>query len=90
MTILIQEYVFRLEVSVYDSFPMQTSKSLDHLCRVYFCSILIESLFFSQICKHLSSIEEVDNEVQLGLCLECIVKSDNIWILDLLKNVSFS
>lgn len=58
-------------------------------CTYYLCSIelgplLIESLVLAQICEELTTIQEVDQEVQLTFRLESVVQAYNIRILYLL------
>ena len=69
---------------------MEGLDSANNFGRVQLGSIFIELLVFPQISEQFSSIQEVNQEIKLSLSLESIVKSDDVWILYLLKNVSLS
>lgn len=90
MTLSIQENILRFEVSVDYVLLVQGFDGTDNLCCVQFCSLLIKSLLFSEVCKEFTTIQEVDEEVQLALRLESIVQSNNVRILDLFEDVSLS
>lgn len=84
----VQENIFGLQVSVDDAVRVQAANGLDHLGSVDLGSELVELAFFSQICEHLASIEEVDDEVELGFGLEGVVQTHDVRIFDILQNVS--
>jgi len=89
MTIFIQQNIFRLQISVNDTSWMKISNSINNLSRVYLCSSFVESLFFSQICEELTTIQEINDEIQFSFCLESVMKTHDIWIFNFLKNISF-
>ena len=90
MTLCIKQDVFWLQVSVYDVLIVKSLNSTDNLCSVQFCALLREPLLFSQISKEFTAIQKVDEEVEFAISLECVVQTDDVRVLDLLKNVSLS
>lgn len=66
---------------------MQALNSLDHLSGVETCSALGELVVLAEVVEELTTVEEVHDEVQLGVGLEGVVEVNNKGALDLLKNV---
>ena len=89
MTFGIQKNVFWLQVSINYVVLVKTSDSINHFSGVDFGSSFAKLTFFSKIGEHLTTVQKVNKEVQLGLRLEGVMESHNIWILNLFENVSF-
>jgi hypothetical protein len=66
---------------------MQALNSLDHLSGVEACSSLGKLVVLAEVVEELATVEEVHDEVQLGIGLEGVVKIHNEGALNLLKNV---
>ena len=84
----IEQNVFWLEVAVDDSVGMQVSQCLDQFRRIDPNSVLFELLFRSQVRKHLTAIQEVDDEIQFGFGLEGKVQPNNVRVLRMLQDFS--
>lgn len=90
MALGIQEDVLRLEVPVYDVLLVKSLDGANDLGSVQFRTHLMELLLFPEVREQLTSVEEVDEEVQLSIGLEGKVKPDDVWVLDLFEDVSLS
>ena len=90
MTLSIEQNVLWLQVPVDDVLVMQCFNSTNNLSSIQLCSLLREPLLFPQVCKQLTAIQKINEEVQLGLSLESIVQANNVGVLYLLENVSLS
>jgi hypothetical protein len=88
MALSVEQYVLWFQVSIDDVFIMQSFNGANNLSRIQFSTIFLEPLLFSQVCEELTAIQEINEEVQLAICLEGIVQAHDVRVLDLLKDVS--
>lgn len=88
MAVLVEQHVFRLEISVNDAVVVQTADGVNNFRGVNLGSLFGKPLLLAQVSKHFSSVEEVDDEVKFGLGLEGEVQSDDVGVLDLLEDVT--
>ena len=89
MALRIQKNVLRLEVPVYDVLLVERFNGANYFCCVQFCPRLIELLLLAQVCEELTAVQEVNEEVQLAFCLECVMQANYVGVLDLFQDVSF-
>jgi hypothetical protein len=61
---------------------METFNSAHDLCSVESGTFLGEFHVFSEMPEKLAAIKEVHDEVQLLVCLECVIQVDDEWILN--------
>lgn len=67
---------------------VETTDCVYNLGSVDLGSLFSESLLLPEVGEHLSSVEEVNNEVKLSFSLEGVVQSNDVWVLHLFKNIS--
>lgn len=78
MPFRVKKNIFRLEISVDDAVHVETSESVYYFSSVYLGSRFIELLFFAQVGEQLSTIQEINHEVQLRFCLKRKMQSNDI------------
>lgn len=88
MAFLIEQHIFRLEISVDNIVFMEVGQSLDEFSSVDPDSLFREPLFLPEVGEEFSSVDEVEDEVELGLRLEGVVQTHNVMTLCFLKNIS--
>jgi hypothetical protein len=69
---------------------VQVADRFDQFGCVDLGPLLRKSLLLSQISKELSSVEKVDDEVQLCCRLKCVVQGYYVWAFDSFQDISFS
>lgn len=69
---------------------MEGFYSTNDLSCVKFRSLLVKLLLFTEVSEELSTVKEVYEEIQFPFCLKSVVQSNDIRILYLFKDVSFS
>ena len=84
----IEQDIFRLEIAVDDTVGMQISQCLHHFSGVDPNSVFFELLFRSQVSEHFTAIQEIDDEIQFGFCLEGKVQPNDVRILRMLQDLS--
>lgn len=84
VTILVKEYVLRLQVSVYNALLVQGLQSQDNLGCVETDTVLLKGLFFSQVEEKLPTVQEVHHHVQFILCLKRVVHLHQKWVMHVL------
>ena len=67
---------------------VQAANRLNHLCGVDSCTLFCEAGVFPEVSEHLTTVKEIDNEVELRLSLEREVKANDVGVLDLLEDVT--
>ena len=90
MTLSVQKYILWFEISVYYILIMKCFYSTNDLSCIQFGSLFVELLLFTQVSEELSTVEEVDEEIQFAFCLESIVQANDVWVLYFFKDVSLS
>ena len=90
MTLGIQKNILGLEVPVYDVLLVQSLNGTYDLSCVEFCPRLMELLLLSEVGEELTTVQEVNEEVQLAIGLEGKVQSHDVWVLDFFQYVSLS
>ena len=90
MALGIQKNILWLEVPIDDVLLVQCFNSTDYFGSVQFGPRLVELLFLAKVGEELTTIEEVNEEVQLAVSLESVVQSDDVRVLDLFEDVSLS
>ena len=68
---------------------MKITNGVNDLSCVNLGTGFVESLFFSKICEELTAIQEIDDEIQLGVSLKSVMETHDIWIFNFFENVSF-
>lgn len=63
MTVFVQQHVFWLEITIDYTVLMQATNGVYYLCGVNLSPLLSKPLVFSQVGEHLSSVQEVNDEV---------------------------
>lgn len=84
----IEENVLWLQISIDNVVRMQASNRVYHLRGVDLGPLLAELALLAQVGEQLPSVQEVDEEVELGLRLEGVVQPHDVGVLDLLEDVS--
>lgn len=69
---------------------MKCIDGTNNLSRVEFRSLFIESLIPTEVSEELATVQEVDKEIEFTLRLESIMQTYDIWVFDLLEDVTLS
>jgi len=88
MAFCIKQHVFWFEVAVNNVVRVKSANSVDHFGGVDLSPLLAKLPLLAQVGKQLSSIKEIYKEVEFSLGLERVMKSHDVWVFDLFKNVS--
>lgn len=67
---------------------MKCIDGTNNLSRVEFCPLFIESLIPTEVSEELATVQEVDKEIEFTLRLESIMQTYDIWVFDLLEDVT--
>lgn len=70
ITTIVNHQVFRFEISMDDSSPMQVFQAEDHTCKEKFSLFFWESLVDGKVISHISSITVIKNQEQILTVLE--------------------
>ena len=90
VTLAVKQNILRLEVAIDDISVMECTNGNNHFSNVHSRSLFGEALLLAQIGKQLTTVQEVNEEVQLDVSLERVVQADDIRVLHLLEDVSLS
>jgi len=69
---------------------MQTPDCIYDFCRVDSAALFVEPCLFPKISKEFTSVEKIDNEIELGLCLKSVMEVHNVWVLNFLQDIALS
>ena len=70
---MVQEHIFRLQVTIDDAVLMKVPQCFDKLRCVEACPPLAELLILAQVVKELTAVKEIHDKVELGGSLERIM-----------------
>lgn len=88
--VLLQAYVLRLEIPVYEPFLVQIidcGKYLKHDLRSI---LLTESGSLDNFIEKFAALQQVRNQIEVNIILVDLVQFDNILVIHLLKNVDLA
>jgi hypothetical protein len=90
VAIRVKEHILRFEISVDDAISMEAPNGFNELCGVEASTSLWELGLLPEMEEEFTSVEEVHDEVEFGICLEGIMELDNKGTVNLLEDVSLS
>ena len=91
MTFSIYQYVFWLQITVYNTHIVEVLKSKDHLSCIEPGSLLVEAtLDLLQMVEQFTSIDELHDQIQSLIVLEGILQTHYEWMTELLQDLSFN
>mmetsp|Transcript_32189 Transcript_32189/g.49219 ORF Transcript_32189/g.49219 Transcript_32189/m.49219 type:complete len:228 (+) Transcript_32189:573-1256(+) len=90
VTLGVQKDVLGFQISVDYVLGMQTTNCFYHFCSVQFSPLFAELALLAEVGEEFSSVEEVDEEVELGFGLESVAEANDVRVLDFLEDVSLS
>ena len=90
MSSKVKENIFWFEITINDSLLVKVGQRLHHLGGVNFGAIVTESLLFAKVGEQLTTVEEIHNEVQFGVCLKRKMEFDYVWVTALFQYLPLS
>ena len=89
ISIIIEEYVLRLKISIQNVLLVQMAKCQGNLSDKELCLILLEAAHTCQVSEELATLDEVHQEVDAIFVLENVVHGYDEWVLHLVEDVLF-
>jgi len=86
VTFRVKNNVLWLEIAVNYSVSVETLESKDDFCGVKSCSLIVKLQFLPQMKEQLTSVEEIDHEVQSLWRLESVVQLHDKRVVDAFQN----
>lgn len=73
VTILIEDKVFRLDITMEDAVSVKKLEAEDHTSNEEFCLLFREASVLTDVVSKISTLHQIDHEVQIVSVLESIV-----------------
>jgi hypothetical protein len=87
---VIEEQVFRLQVSMHDAKFMEVFNAADDLLEKFACLWFLELLLLHDVVKEFTSTHELHNQEELFRGLDDLEQLDNVGMSDHLEDVNFT
>lgn len=90
MTLSIDKYVFRLQISINDVKTMNVLYSKDDLSDEEFGFMLLENLSLVEMISKIAPITVIQYHIEVIRGLEAVVHLDHEWMVGLLEDIALS
>ena len=84
--ILIDEHVFRFDVSVYNVFFMEICYGMKNLLNNLCSCFLRKGSNFNDFVKEFTSLAKLGDKIKSLIVLEYLIKLQNVWVIQLLED----